>query len=216
MQKLCVADAASKLGISKEAVYNRIRRNTIQSVEEDGIRYVILEDEKDNTTFKPQPKQTALSSLKDNNKGEFVKYLINEIEYLKLKNKSLQEDKEKLFREKEDILISSKNEIKAMYQERDEKLQYFLTLLEKPLLARTDQIEAKAIDVSSVSSDENFVSLKEFLDSLYVKKKKRKIIKKTLVKNAYENPDIKIIGGMLFVNRNLDIDILSEDENEED
>ena len=41
MQKLTVADAAKFFDVSKEAIYNRIRRNTIDSVIEKGVRYVI-------------------------------------------------------------------------------------------------------------------------------------------------------------------------------
>ncbi len=89
MQKLSIADAASKLGVSKEAIYNRIRRNTIKSFEEDGVKYVILDE-----------KQTPLREKVQKN-SDFIEYLKSEIEYLKLKNRALQEDKEKLFREKE-------------------------------------------------------------------------------------------------------------------
>ena len=44
MKKLSINEAADILGISKEAIYNRIRRNTIKSVEENGVRFVILDE----------------------------------------------------------------------------------------------------------------------------------------------------------------------------
>lgn len=43
MSKLTVADAAKKLGVSKEAIHNRIRRGSLQSVVEDGVKLVILD-----------------------------------------------------------------------------------------------------------------------------------------------------------------------------
>ncbi|PSM52134.1 hypothetical protein CBLAS_0119 [Campylobacter blaseri] len=199
MQKLSVQEAAQKLGISKEAIYNRIRRNTIESVEEDGVKYVIL----DSNVKKITPANTTRKTTNKSSNSEFIKYLTNEIEYLKLKNKSLEEDKENLFREKEELLISSKNEIKNMYKERDEKLQYFLSLLEKPTMTKKDQIEAKAIDIKEDGN--NWLKLKEYLNLFEFKKKKRKKVKKIIVESAYDNPDIKIIGGMLFIHKDLDI-----------
>ena len=78
MEKLSVADAAIKLGISKEAIYNRIRRKTIKSIEEDGVKYVLLGDDKTPTT------KTKIQTNSTNN-NELVEYLKGEIEYLKLK-----------------------------------------------------------------------------------------------------------------------------------
>ncbi|MCZ6150372.1 hypothetical protein O6B96_04815 [Campylobacter ureolyticus] len=219
MQKLSIADAASKLGVSKEAIYNRIRRNTIKSFEEDGVKYVILDE-----------KQTPLREKVQKN-SDFIEYLKSEIEYLKLKNRALQEDKEKLFREKEELLISTKDEIKSIYKERDEKLKYFLTLLEKPFLAKepidvevsTEAIELKkeiikeslaqtkakdelkVEDKNKKEKNKTWVSLREFLDAQNMKKKERKELKKYLVDNAYENENIKIEAGMLYINSNFDI-----------
>lgn len=219
MQKLSIADAASKLGVSKEAIYNRIRRNTIKSFEEDGVKYVILDE-----------KQTPLREKVQKN-SDFIEYLKSEIEYLKLKNRALQEDKEKLFREKEELLISTKDEIKSIYKERDEKLKYFLTILEKPFLSKepidveasTEAIEfkkeiikeslaqtqtkdeVKAEDKNKEEKKETWVSLREFLDAQNMKKKERKELKKYLVDNAYENKNIKIEAGMLYINLNFDI-----------
>lgn len=45
MQKLSITQVADKFGISKEAVYNRIRRGTFKTVEEDGVKFIILDDE---------------------------------------------------------------------------------------------------------------------------------------------------------------------------
>ena len=67
MQKLSVADAASKLGISKEAIYNRIRRKTMRSFEENGTKYVILDE-----------KQTSLREKVQKN-SDFIEYLKSEI-----------------------------------------------------------------------------------------------------------------------------------------
>lgn len=215
MQKLSVADAASKLGISKEAIYNRIRRKTMRSFEENGTKYVILDE-----------KQTPIKNNTQRTSSDFIEYLKSEIEYLKLKNRALQDDKEKLFREKEELLISTKDEIKSIYKERDEKLKYFLTLLEKPFLSKEPidvEVSTQAIELKKElingSKNENkksqsdkknkkeeiWLSLRDFLDSQNMKKKERKELKKYLVDNAYENENIKIEAGMLYINSNFDI-----------
>ncbi|MDT8339670.1 MAG: DNA-binding protein, partial [Sulfurimonas sp.] len=46
MTKLSISDAADKLGVSKEAIHNRIRRGSLQSVVEDGVKLVILSPNK--------------------------------------------------------------------------------------------------------------------------------------------------------------------------
>lgn len=210
MERLSVADAAEKLGISKEAIYNRIRRQTIESEEIDGVKYVLLEKNEE-----PKTSNTKATRTNKNDK-DFIEYLKNEIEYLKLKNQSLLEDKEQLYREKEEMLVSSKNEIKAMYNERDEKLKYFLTLLERPLLAQTDKIEA--IEVKSLEKtkeETKWLSLKNFLDSLDLKKRERKNIKKLIIKKAYDSEFIKIEAGMIFIDKSFEISTLLKDNNEE-
>ncbi len=41
-KKLTVVEAAKLLGVSKEAIYNRLRRGTLQSVVEEGVKYIVL------------------------------------------------------------------------------------------------------------------------------------------------------------------------------
>ena len=46
MSKLTVADAAIKLGVSKEAIHNRIRRGSLESVVENDVKLVIIDIKK--------------------------------------------------------------------------------------------------------------------------------------------------------------------------
>ncbi len=59
-------------------------------------------------------------------------FLLSQISELKEQNQNLQADKERLFREKEQILLNNKIEIAQIYRERDEKIRNFLNLLERP------------------------------------------------------------------------------------
>ena len=66
MQKLAVNEAAEILGITKEAVYNRIRRGSLKTVIENGTKFVILDEEPSSEkSTKTAPKSTKNKSQND-------------------------------------------------------------------------------------------------------------------------------------------------------
>jgi hypothetical protein len=69
ISRLTVPEAARGLGISSEAVRNRLSRGTLQSVKEDGTVYVLLETDRlrytDDTPTDIPDEPTALISAKD-------------------------------------------------------------------------------------------------------------------------------------------------------
>ena len=232
MKKLSINEAAEVLGISKEAIYNRIRRNTIKSIEENGVRYVILDGISTNkqTQNSTNTKYNTANFAKikkepkpgQDQKSDFIDYLIKEIDELKDKIKELENDKENLFREKEKILVDTKDEIKAMYEERDEKLKYFLSFFEKPLLQKKEKFQTDPIDLAvKESSDENFydeawVSINEFLDTLFVKRKKRLKIQNLLIENIGKSEFIKLKNDMILINKNINLDLLKSQQNDDE
>ena len=142
MSKVPVSEAAEILGVTKEAVYNRIRRGTLKTFEKDGVKYVVLDGYEPQAASKSAPKTSKSAKSSEPKKsaktGEFDvnEFLLSQISELKEQNQNLQADKERLFREKEQILLNNKSEIAQIYRERDEKLRGFLSMLERPLLAR--------------------------------------------------------------------------------
>lgn len=234
MKKLSINEAADILGISKEAIYNRIRRNTIKSVEENGVRFVILDEISTNkqtqtTTntknFSANFASPKKETKKDPHKSDFIEYLIKEIDELKDKIKELEQDKEKLFREKEKILVDTKDEIKAMYEERDEKLKYFLSFFEKPLLQKKETFKSEPIDLAvKESSDEFFddsewLSIGSFLNSLDIKRKKKLKIQNLLIENIGKSEFIKVKNDTILIQKNIDLNLLKgevEDEFDEE
>ena len=223
MKKLSINEAADILGISKEAIYNRIRRNTIKSVEENGVRFVILDEISTNkqtqtTTntknFSANFASPKKETKKDPHKSDFIEYLIKEIDELKDKIKELEQDKEKLFREKEKILVDTKDEIKAMYEERDEKLKYFLSFFEKPPLQKKETFKSEPIDLAvKESSDEFFddsewLSIGSFLNSLDIKRKKKLKIQNLLIENIGKSEFIKVKNDTILINKNIDLNLL--------
>ncbi|MBO7370414.1 MAG: helix-turn-helix domain-containing protein [Campylobacter sp.] len=223
MKKLSINEAADILGISKEAIYNRIRRHTIKSVEENGVRFVILDEISTNKQTQTTTNTKNFSSnfvspkketKRDPHKSDFIEYLIKEIDELKDKIKELEQDKEKLFREKEKILVDTKDEIKAMYEERDEKLKYFLSFFEKPLLQKKETFKSEPIDLAvKESSDEFFddsewLSIGSFLNSLDIKRKKKLKIQNLLIENIGKSEFVKVKNDTILINKNIDLNLL--------
>lgn len=200
MQKLAVNEAAEILGITKEAVYNRIRRGSLKTVIENGTKFVILDEEPSSEKpTKTAPKSTKTKSQND----EFVSYLLNELNELKSLNLNLQADKDRLFREKEQILLNNKIEIAQIYRERDEKLRGFLSMLERPLLARQNGEYVAPIDVEFVESkpenEGKWTSLAEFLKSQNLSGKSLKKTQNKIIKNIGKSKFIKFKKGVIMV-----------------
>lgn len=74
--KLLVKDAAKYLNISKEAIYNRIRRGSLKSIKEDNKTYVIIEQEQNSVAIKDE--------------------LLEQIRILKISNEELRKENEEL------------------------------------------------------------------------------------------------------------------------
>ncbi len=203
MQKLSVAEAAKKLGVSKEAIYNRIRRNKLKTTDEDGVRFVIFDDDEPIPT-----KQTK----KISNSDGFIDYLLQEIAELKAQISDLNEQKDELFHQKEEILIANKNEIKQMYKERDEKLSYFLSFFEKPLLGikQTPDNDKTKDEALEIFPDDDWVSIGEYLRAQKLSHKKIIKARKIIIKNIGKTPLIKIKNDILLVHKELDIAILKQ------
>ena len=205
MKKVSIGEAAEILGISKEAVYNRIRRNSLRTEEIDGVRYVLLEDavsadEARGAKAKASPKSQTVPQNQS-----FIDYLIKEVAELKGKIEALQEDKDRLHKEKEEILIASKEEIKLMYKERDEKLGYFLSFFDKPLISAKNR-EAKPFDVEvkeKAYDEREWTSLAKFIRSL--KRRKHPKAQGLIIENIGKSEFIRIEGNELLINQSLDI-----------
>ena len=205
MKKVSIGEAAEILGISKEAVYNRIRRNSLRAEESGGVRYVLLDDEMQQS--EPASQSSAKSSRTGGAAGtqSFIDYLIKEISELKGKIEALQSDKDRLHKEKEEILIASKDEIKLMYKERDEKLGYFLSFFDKPLISAKNR-EAKPFDVEvkeKTYDEGEWTSLAKFIRSL--KRKKRPKAQSLIIENIGKSEFIRVEGNELLINQSLDI-----------
>ena len=132
-KKLTVLEAAKLLGVSKEAIYNRLRRGSLQSVVEDGVKYILMskgQTREHNTVRKTE------SSVD----YAYVELLKSQLEEVKLKNTQLEADKDRLINDKERLLIESKEKIEAIYKERDEQLKTILSLANRQITHQSPEI----------------------------------------------------------------------------
>ncbi|NLC28448.1 MAG: helix-turn-helix domain-containing protein [Campylobacteraceae bacterium] len=205
MAEMTVAEASEILGITKEAIYNRIRRGTLNSTTKNGIKYV--------TITNPNKTETSITnSLVQDDR--YIKLLESELSEQKVKNQKLEADKERLIDEKEALLRESKSEIERIYKDRDKQLNTILALFSRPALTSTTP---KAANSSFETIDADFEELspyeKEMISStdskqwinlhLHLKrkgtssKKQRKIIN-AIASKIGVSLDVKEENGILY------------------
>ncbi|RUT48959.1 DNA-binding protein [Campylobacter fetus] len=201
--KVSIKEAAEILGITKEAVYNRIRRNSLKSEEINGVKYVILDDK---TVKKPSNK-----TIKTNNQDEFTNFLLSQIENLKEINKRLSADKDRIFKEKEQLLLAKNEEIKEIYKNSDERLKRFLQMLENSLNLPSQTQKPLAIDVEYEEiKDKNWITLSDFLLNLKIKPKKLKKLQNYLLKCVKKGKLSKLENGVIYIKAGLSYEKVKE------
>jgi len=190
MSKMSINDAAQHFGVSKEAIHNRIRRGSLESVIEDGVKLVIVDAN--------APKRSV-------NKNRIAKATLNDERYYKLleeQNAKLQSRVEILETEtrslrdqKEQMLIEERLKIETIYREKDEQLKNILSSIsskfmlgvpepqniieEETLEAEIEEEEILKVPKVKVKAKAKVISLKKHLKKLKLtEKKQRKIYKK--------------------------------------
>ncbi|MDR3346858.1 MAG: helix-turn-helix domain-containing protein [Campylobacteraceae bacterium] len=211
MKKLTVSDAANALGITKEAVYNRVRRGTLESVTQDGERYIIIDDENKSVAQKLTP--VSVPKSKNTAPDErYINLLVSQINELKSTNTELNRDKERLIREKEQLLMEQRIALETIYKERDEQLKAILTLANRSLLARSANNDELTIEasyepplLSRESADEgdftDWRELKSYLKAKGLSRKKKKKIISQAKKVVGVDGDVQEDEGILYVKR---------------
>jgi hypothetical protein len=216
-----VAEAAEHFKVSKEAIHNRVRRGTLNSVIENGVKYVLLPDDK--------PAAQADSRFHD--------YIEKENERLKSKTERLEAEITRLRDQREQMLIDEREKIEQIYKERDEQLKNVLQVFASKLLpekaadavveeavsAEVVEEESKSLpeedfedgiideeEVVSVGVEEkpdpfeddefdDLVSLKNFMKLKGYSKKRRKRIKERFKAGAEEDSRVLVRGGKLHL-----------------
>ena len=195
MTKLTLLQAAEQLGISKEAIHNRIRRGSLQSVVENGVKFVIL-DAKTTTTQKRAPSKQAINSHDD----RYYKLLEEQNEKLQSRVDTLEGETRSLRDQKEQMLIDERKKIEQIYKDKDEQLKNILSAISsKFLLEAPQEIVEAEIHEDKESTDNRLVSLKKHLKNINCSKKKAQKIKDKFAKYALTDTRIITIGKKYYI-----------------
>ncbi len=199
MEKLIKpVEYAHQLGISRQAVYAKIKRGILQSKSVDGKLYIVMDEksqvsqkpqaddeisiQKRNDTTSPSAKKASLDvdyEMLLQAKDETIGVLKGTVKDLKKSNKQMSTT----LRGEIDLLKEAFHEMRTMYVTQIEQIrQPELTVIHKP------------IDVATIEPDEKrWISLKKFFKKHKIVKikKQKNMIKK--IKKAYKKGDARIL-----------------------
>jgi hypothetical protein len=201
MKKMSVAEAAVLFGVSREAIHNRIRRGSLQSVVEDGVKYVLVNPQQTKAT------QTKRVQKVSNHDERYYKLLESQNAKLQERVESLEKETRTLREQKEQMLIEERNKVEAIYKEKDEQLKNILhTLSTKFMLgapleqAEPEALEVEISEVQTQTKPEALISLKKYLKAQNFSEKKRQKIKKRFAK-ALKADDrrIVVVGKKIYI-----------------
>lgn len=203
MAKLSVADAALKMGVSKEAIHNRIRRGSLECVVEDGVKLVIVDNPIKKTTPRTSTaKKTATLHVDD----RYYKLLEEQNTNLQKKIELLEGETRSLRNQKEVMLIQERERIEQIYKDKDEQLKNILNAISsKFMLNAPDEdiedmenvVEAELHEEPAVVS--RLISLNKYIKSKNFSKKKSLKIKEKFKNRVKEDSRIITIGKKIYI-----------------
>lgn len=201
MTKLSISDAADKLGVSKEAIHNRIRRGSLQSVVEDGIKLVILSPNKS-----AQAKAANMSGRKAASHADERYYKLLEEQNAKLQQKveTLESETRTLRDQKEQMLIEERKKIEQIYKEKDEQLKNIINAISSKFILNTPPEEPLEVEIEHIQKEDSaqekrLVALNKYLKSKDFSKKKRKEIKEAFKTRVQDDPRVVEIDKKYYI-----------------
>lgn len=198
MTKLTVTDAAAYLNVSKEAIHNRIRRGSLKSSIENGVKFVVISEEKSSTSAQVPANDRYTQHIESENIRLRDKVETLEAETIRLRN------------QREEMLIAQRISVEEIYKERDAQLRNILNVVATKFLSHVNpdsiiqeaineesyQKEAQAINADIIPNtpmDEEWISLKNFLKLKRYGDTMRKNIKRRFKASAHEGNERFII-----------------------
>jgi len=206
MKKMSVADAAEFFGVSREAIHNRIRRGSLQVLLENGVKKVLVDE---NKVKKTAPKKAEVTASNDE---RYYKLLEAQNAKLQERVEKLENETRTLRDQKEQMLIEERQKIEAIYREKDEQLKSVLQTLsskfmlgaplEEPKELSVETVEAVDVEVDEVKKEpkKKIISLKKYLKSSGFSDKKMQKIKKRFKEKAKRDERIITIGSKYYLN----------------
>ena len=202
MSKMNIADAAEHFGVSKEAIHNRVRRGSLKSVIENGLKLVVIDENSTvTTTHKSTPRKV------NNSDDRYYKLLEEQNTKLQEKVEKLEGETRTLREQKENMLIQERVKIEEIYKQKDEQLKSILGALSSKFMlnAPVDEVqEINHVEAEIEVNDEptmqsELVSLKKYLKESDFSDKKIQKIKDRFKKRAKKDNRIIVLGKKYYI-----------------
>lgn len=198
MKKMSVNDAAEYYGVSKEAIHNRIRRGSVESVVEDGVKLVIVDENK-----KVQKTRAAASPKQSVSNDKYYKFLEEQNSKLQSRVDTLETETRTLRDQKELMLIDERKKIERIYKEKDEQLKNVLNTLSSQFMLTMPKDESSEALEAEIEVEEEvqstLISLKKHLKSYNYSEKKIRKIKGRFFKKSKNDDRIVIVGSKYYI-----------------
>lgn len=203
MQKLSISDAAERLGVSREAIHNRIRRGSLESVVEGGVKLVLLNEEGE---VRVAAKKTDSKKHISQTDERYVRFLEEQNVKLQEKVETLEGETRTLRDQKEQMLIQERIKIEQIYKEKDEQLKNIINAISSKFMLhapkefshnKEELIEAEINDDEAIKR--KLTSLRKYLKSQNFSKKRSKEIKERFIDAAKEDQRIIAIGKKYYI-----------------
>lgn len=210
MSKLTISDAAEFLGVSKEAIHNRIRRGTLECIVENDVKLVLINQE-DNTNNMPKKPLNQKSVAKSDEK--YYRFLEEQNTKLQHRVDTLEGETRSLRDQKEQMLIDERIKIENIYKEKDEQLKNIINAISSKLLLSTpqkiqDTIEGEIDEAQDIEDEHDedveigksrLTSLNKYLKSQDFSKKKISKIKEKFKERAKDDSRVVTIGKKYYI-----------------
>ncbi|MFT5660772.1 MAG: DNA repair exonuclease SbcCD ATPase subunit [Sulfurimonas sp.] len=211
MASMTIMDAAEHLGISKEAIHNRVRRGSMEVTVIDGVKYVnvdaTLNTASSTKTKKAPVRRTSTKAAED----RYYKLLEEQNAQLQNKVEKLEGETRTLRDQKEEMLIQERIKIEQIYKDKDEQLKNLLNtissqfMIQAPVVKQEEEhLDAEIEEVEElveVQEDEKgkLISLKKYLRNYKYSEKKQEKIKARFTKKSKNDDRIIVLGKKVYI-----------------
>ena len=196
---MSITDAAEYFGVSKEAIHNRVRRGSLSSVTENGVKLVVIDTTK-TAAPRAQTKRTTTGSG-----DRYYKLLEEQNAKLQSRVDVLEGETRSLRDQKEQMLIDERIKIEQIYKDKDEQLKNILSSISSKFMLGAPEVEIEEehveveVQESEPEIESQVISLKKYLKRENISDKKSEKIKKRFDKKAKKDNRIIIIGKKYYL-----------------
>ncbi|NCO01771.1 MAG: DNA-binding protein [Epsilonproteobacteria bacterium] len=203
MPKMNVSDAAEYFGVSKEAIHNRIRRGSLESVVEEGMKFVLVDSAAKASSTQTNKTQTRKTDLSSDNR--YSKLLEEQNIKLQTRVERLEDETKSLRDQKEAMLIQERIKIEEIYKQKDEQLKSIIHAISSKFILNSPSDESDSegaveAEIEESVVEKQLISLKKYLKDGSYSKKQRVKIKERFKKRANEDSRVIVVGKKYYLN----------------